>query len=242
MKNLIVLLLGFLTGAAIFFIGLVYNPFIGEQGTSPLSVTDAQTISLAYSGAASDSIVYTNDGESHVQPYPEKVLQLWEAPIRNTSAMATVMRDGRNDAIGLGIKISSLSESTRLIAGEALVDSVWYIYLPNRGVLFIEQTENYWNYFRNIILPAYRNGANTWKGAWWGGLTSGPGVLRTARVTGASGEFANMAMLGFESQTVNVWRVDGGPIAVDGHLLIELPETQVPVAVENREEADVDLE
>ena len=223
MKYIIALLLGLATGAFLFAAGLIYNPFSGARVLSPLSMTDAQTITLSYSVAASDAIVFTNDGESSTKPHPEKVLQLWEAPIRQSWALATVMRDARNETAGYGIKLSSLSESTRLLAGQATVNSVWYVYLPGRGGLFIEQTENYWDYIRNIVLPAYRSAADIWKGTWRGNMTSGPGALGTAKVVGSSGEFANMQTDGVESLAVNVWRVDSGPIAADGTLLIELP-------------------
>ena len=227
MKYLIALIIGILTGAILFCAGLAYNPLISTPGLSPLAVTDFQTVTLTYSGVASDGIVFTNDGESRVHPYPEKVLQLWEAPVRQTSAVVKVLRDGRNQVAGLGIKISSLSEATRLLAGKALVDSVWYVYLPGRGSMFIEQTENYWDYLREIVLPGYRSSANTWKGIWLGNVTAGPGALGTAKVTGSSGEFAGMEMLGVESLSVRTWRVDGGPLAAEGQLLIELPPERI---------------
>lgn len=223
MKYIVILLLGLLTGAAIFAAGLAYNPFISKPGLSPLEVTDSETISLAYSAAPSESIFYTNDGESIIEPHPENVLQLWESTIRQSSAMATVLRDGRNQTVGLGIKISSLSEKTRLLSGRAITDSVWYVYLPGRGAFFVEQSENYWDYLRNVVLPAYRSSANTWKGSWLGNVTNGPNALGTARVTGSSGEFEGMNMLGVESLSVRTWRVEGGPIAAEGRLLIELP-------------------
>ncbi len=223
MKYLIALIIGILTGAALLGVGLAYNPFISKHGLSPLAVTDLPTVTLTYSGVASDGIVFTNDGESRIKPYPEKVLQLWEAPIRQTSASVKVLRDGRNQVAGLGIKVSSLSEATRLFAGRALIDSVWYVYLPGRGSMFIEQTENYWDYLRDIVIPGYRSSANTWTGTWLGNVTAGPGALDTAKVTGGSGEFAGMDMLGVESLSVRAWRVDGGPLAAEGQLLIELP-------------------
>ena len=80
--------------------------------------------------------------------------------------------------------------------------------------MYIEQTENYWDYLREIVLPGYRSSANTWKGAWIGNMTSGPGALSTAKVTGGSGEFAGMDMLGVESLSVRAWRVDGDVFAV----------------------------
>jgi len=227
MKHLIALIVGMLTGVAVFAAGVVYNPFISEQGLSPLSVTDLQTVTLTYSGVASAGIVFTNDGESWNSPYPEKVLQLWEASIRQTSASVKVLRDGRGQAAGLGIKMSSLSEATRLFEGKAIVDSIWYVYLPGRGSMFIEQTENYWDYLRGIVLPAYRSSANTWQGTWLGNLTSGPGALGTAKVTGSSGEFSGLEMLAVESLVVRTWRATGGPLAAEGQLLIELPRETV---------------
>jgi len=227
MKYVIALILGMVTGAVLFGLGLIYNPIASKPKLSPLTVTDAPTITLSFSAVATDGVVYTDNGESRIEPYPPKVLQLWEASIRQTSAAIKVLRDGRNQVAGLGIKISSRSESTRFIAGQAIEDSVWYVYLPGRGSLFIEQTENYWNYFREIIVPAYRSSADTWKGVWLGNMTAGPLALGTAKVTGGSGEFAVMDMLGVESLTVRAWRVEGGPIAAEGQLLIELPRQAV---------------
>lgn len=223
MKYLIVLIIGIVTGVVVFAAGVAFNPFVSKQGLSPLAVTDSQTVTLTYSGVASDGIVFTNDGESRISPYPEKVLQLWEASIRQTSASVKELRDGRGQVAGLGIKMSSLSEATRLFAGKAIVDSVWYVYLPGRGGMFIEQTENYWDYMRGIVFPAYRNSANTWQGNWLGNLTAGPGALGTAKVTGSSGEFSGLEMLAVESLTVRAWRAVGGPLAAEGQLLIELP-------------------
>jgi hypothetical protein len=223
MKYVVVLIAGILTGAALFAVGLAYNPFIGKAALSPLAVTDSQTVTLSYSAVASESVVFTNDGESRISPHPQKIQQLWEAPIRQTYAMATVLRDGRNQVAGLGIKMASAAESTRLFEGKALINSVWYVFLPGRGSFFVDQTENYWDYLRDIVLPAYRSSAGTWKGIWTGNITSGPGALGTARVVGGSGEFDGLEMLGVESLSVRAWRVVGGPLAADGQLTIELP-------------------
>lgn len=224
MKYIVALFLGLLSGAALFVVGLAYNPFVTQWSLSPLDVSNAQTVTLGYSAVASDAIMYTNDGESRINPHPEKVLQLWEAPIRKTSAMATVLRDARNQPTGLGIKFSSASEDTRLFEGRALTNSVWYVYLPGRGGFFIEQSENYWGYLRDIVVPAYRSSADTWKGTWLGNMTSGPGALGTAKVSGSSGDFLDLEMLGVESLSVQAWRVDTGAVAADGQLLIELPQ------------------
>jgi hypothetical protein len=223
MKYLIALVLGLLVGATVFVAGMIYNPFIAKHGLSPLSVTDSEVMTLNFSSVPSNSILFTNDGESQRKPYPEKVLQLWEAPIRQTSAMATVMRDARSQTAGIGVKLSSLSERTRLLQGEALVDSVWYIYLPGRGSLFIEQSENYWTFLREVSLPAYRSSANIWKGAWLDDLTAGPGALGTAAVTGGAGSLQGLKMQGVESLSAQAYSVNDGLISAEGRLLIEMP-------------------
>ena len=223
MKYLVALAVGFLAGAVLAALAVLYNPFLGEQKVSPLTVTDAATLTLNYSAIAADSILTTNNGELRRVPWPKDVLQLWERPIRQSEVVATMLRDGRNRVAGLGIKFSSLSESTRPLRGEAIVDSVWYVYVPGRGSLFIEQRENYWGLLRDVVVPAFRSSSDMWRGNWLGDMTAGPGALQTARVSGGSGEFANHTMIGLETLSVDAWSVAEGPVSSAGRLLIELP-------------------
>lgn len=223
MKYIVSLLLGFVVGVALFAAGLMFNPFIADRSVSPLSVTDAEVMTLNFDNVPAESIVYTNDGESVQAPYPEKVLQLWEAPIRMTSAMATVMRDARNQVAGIGVKFMSNSESTRLLHGEAIVDSVWYVYLPEHGSMFIEQTENYFPLIREVAFPAWRSSANSWRGSWFGDLTAGPGALGTAKVSGGSGRLEGLSMEGVESMTVRAFSADAGLVSADGRLIVAMP-------------------
>ena len=223
MKYLATLFAGIVLGVALFFAGMIYNPFIADRGISPLSVTDAQVMSLAYSRVSSDSIVFTNDGESRQKPHPEKIQQLWEAPVRFTSAMATVVQDARGQAAGIGIKFSSQSERTSLINGKALIDSAWYVYMPGRGSLFIEQSENYWPFLTEVVFPAWKSSANNWKGSWIRDMTAGPGALGTARVTGGNGELQGLATNGVESMSVRAYSADTGHVSAEGRLLIEIP-------------------
>ena len=131
-RHLIALLLGIVAGAAAFLALLYFNPFTSQDNVSPLSVGSNQVMNLTFSPLASDSLVYTNNGETRIKPYPEKVLQLWEATVRRTTAAATVLHDSRGRIAGVGVKFSSDSEATRLMNGEAMVESVWHIYLPGR--------------------------------------------------------------------------------------------------------------
>ncbi len=224
MKYMIALLLGVVAGVALFVVGLVNNPFIGDRGLSPLSVTDSRVMALNFSSVPSDSIVFTNDGESVHPPHPEKVLQLWEAPIRLTSTRATVLRDARDQVAGIGVKFTSQSESTKLLNGEAITNSVWYIYLPQQGSLFVQQTENYWGFLSDVGFTAWRSAGNNWRGTWLGDLTSGPGALGTASVSGGAGELATLETEAVESLTVRAFSADTGFVSAEGRLLIEMPQ------------------
>lgn len=242
MKYVIALVLGFFAGVIIFVVGLVYNPFMADRGLSPLSVTDEEVITLSFSNVPSESIIYTNNGESLQQsrlagalrlwkapirsasaPHPARVLQLWEAPIRSTEAMVTVMRDARNQTAGIGVKFSSDSEKSRLLLGEVIADSVWYLYLPGQGAFFIEQTENYWPFVREVALPAWRSSANSWRGSWLGDMTAGPGALGTAAVSSGSGRVEGIEMNGVESLSVRAYSADIGLVGAEGRLIIEVP-------------------
>ena len=137
--------------------------------------------------------------------------------------MATVMFDARNQPAGIGVKFMSRSESTRLLNGEMIIDSVWYVYLPEHGSLFIEQTENYFPFVREVAFPAWRSSANSWRGNWLGDLSTGPGALGTASVVGGSGRVEGLKMEGVESMTVHAFSSDSGLVSAEGRLIIEMP-------------------
>jgi len=212
------ILLGVVAAAAL----LYFNPLASRNPLSPLSVSNNEILSVGYSAVPTDSIVYTNNGESRIKPYPDTVRELWEAPIRHSDVLVTVVTDSRNEPAGIGIKFSSDSERTRLINGEALVDSAWHIHLVERGSLFVEQTENYWNFLRNIVVPAYWSTANHWKGVWNGNMTVGPGALGTAAVSGGTGEFAGLDSEAVEAVNASAYSVSQGPVAMKGRLTIDV--------------------
>lgn len=232
MRHLIALILGLGVGAAFALAFLYFNPFTAPASLSPLSVSSGQQFSLAYSAVAEDAIIYTNDGESRVRPHPTKVLQLWEAPIRQTDAMVTLLRDGRGETVGFGVKFSSRSERTRVLNGEVLVDSVWHVYLPGQGTLLIEQSENYFGFLREIVVPAQWSSSDSWKGNWHGTITDGPGALGTARVHGGSGAFEDLQTEAIESLSAKAYSNESGPVAIDGTILIEVPVSDNEFAAE----------
>lgn len=223
MKYLISLFIGLVIGVALFVMGLYYNPFVGNPSVSPLAISDLDLVDLSYSLVPSDSIIFTNDGESPVDPYPTKVPQLWEPTVKHTRGFVTTLTDSRGEAVGIGVKFSSNSEKTALLDAEVLVDSVWHVYLPGRGTLFVDQTENFWSYLHDIVVPARLSSGDNWRGSWHGIMSSGPGALGTARVTGSTGLLTDVEAEAVESVSARAYSATSGPVGMNGHLTIALP-------------------
>ena len=217
------LLAGILMGLGLMFGYLYFNPASTSNTLSPLSVTGNEVIRLNYSAVADDALIYTNNGESQIAPHPARVQQLWEVPVRLTTAMVTVLTDSRGEVAGVGVKFSSHSEKTDILNAEVIVDSVWHVYLPARGSLFIEQTENYWNYIRDIVIPARWSSGDNWRGSWLNTITAGPGALGTAAVSGGSGQFRYLDTEGVEMFSAKAYSVQQGPVAMSGEIAIEIP-------------------
>ncbi|HUD97850.1 MAG TPA: hypothetical protein VMO24_09920 [Woeseiaceae bacterium] len=228
MKYVIALLSGMLVGGALFLLLLYHNPFAGNPSLSPLLVSGQKLIELSYSPAPAEAIALTNNGEVSVPPVPHGVDELWEPSVSKTRVLVTQMIDVRGAPAGIGIKFSSDSEQTRLLNADAIVDSAWHIWLPERGSLFVNQTENLWTYLRTVVVPARLSSSDDWRGTWFGITTSGPGALGTGRVTGGSGEFAGFTSEAVESLSARAWSVDGGPVAVTGSLTISLLQAPDP--------------
>ena len=223
MKYAISLVIGIVIGVALFVLGLYYNPFAGNPSVSPLAVSDLELVDLSYSPVASDSIVFTNDGNSHMKPHPAKVLKLLEPTVRRTRVFVTLFTDSRGDPVGLGIKFSSDSEKTSVMDAEVLVNSVWHIYLPERGTFFVDQTENFWAYLHDIVIPARLSSGDQWRGSWHGIISAGPGALGTARITANTGPYADTEAEAIESITARAYSAETGPVGMSGHLTLALP-------------------
>lgn len=231
MKHLLALALGVATGGLSVVAFLLFNPATTES-LSPLAVSDNPQLSLSYSAVPGEAIAYTNNGESRIAPNPERIAQLWEPPVRNTELLVAEMFDSRGRVVGVGVKFASWSEDTRLLSGDALVDSVWHIMLPGKGSMLVAQTENRWNYLRDIVVPAYWNSGDNWKGNWHGTLSAGPGTLGMARVHGGSGQLQSIESAAVEMLSAKAYSTSTGPLAADGQLFIELPRSGPEVAAQ----------
>lgn len=228
MKYLITLLVGIATGAALAAATVYFNPFVSQQSVSPLAVSSGDTLNLGYTGVPSETVLYTNDGEQRVSPFPEGTSELWEHTVHRSRVAVVEMHSSRGLPVGVGIKFSSDSEATDVLNAEALVNSAWHIYLPGRGSLMVGQQENYWTYLRDIVTKARWSSGDSWRGAWSGVMTAGPNAIGTGRVFGGSGEFAGLEAEAVETLTASAYAADRGPVAMDGGLTISLPEAPRP--------------
>ncbi len=223
MKYLVSLVLGLVCGAALLLAALYVNPFTAPA-LSPLAVSDNVLIVLNYSLVPGDSLLFTNDGESVRKPYPLKVQELWEPAVQKTWVTVVELTNIRGESVGVGIKFASDSEKTRLLKGEALVDSVWHIYLPGRGTVLVQQVENYWSLLRDIVVPARWSSSDSWRGNWHSNVSAGPGALGTGKVIGQTGEFAGLTAEAMESIDATMYSALDGPVAMHGSLTIASPE------------------
>jgi hypothetical protein len=202
---------------------VVYHIPAAQKTPAPVDVGDRGQLSLDFSAVVEDTILYTNDGDSAIAPHPRGALELWEPTIDKTSLLVTTLRNMNGESVGLGIKFVSLSEETKILNGEYLANSVWYVYLPGRGTLLVQQSEDYFEFMRDIVVTAHWSSANSWRGNWRGMLTSGPDPLGNARVYGGSGEFRDVETEAIETLTASAYSAVDGPVAVEGRLLLELP-------------------
>ncbi len=220
MKYVVSLVFGLVCGAALLLAALYFNPFVARQSLSPLAVSDNVLVVLNYSLVPTDSLLFTNDGESVRKPFPLKVQELWEPAVQKTWVTVAELINVRGEPVGVGIKFASPSEKSRPLRGEALVDSVWHIYLPGRGTLLVQQVENYWSVLRDIVVAARWNSSDSWRGSWHGGITVGPGALGTGKVFGQTGEFSGLSAEAMESINAMVYSALDGPVAMQGSLTI----------------------
>ncbi len=220
MKYGISLMLGFFAGAALAAVLAFYNPLHPAPVASLSGDRAGEMMTFTYAATPDDSLLYTNSGEGRVRPQPELTQKLWEPAIEQTTAFVTVLEDTQGDVAGIGIKFISLSEDTSLLKGRVATNSAWHIYAVGRGSLFVEQTENYWSYLKNVVLAAYRSSGDNWVGSWRGQLTSGPSAHATARVFGASGIFSGLETEASESLKARAYALDRGPVAAEGQINI----------------------
>lgn len=219
MKHVVALVSGMLAGSVVFLLLLYHNPFSDTHHVSPLAVSDVPLVALSYPAAPGEAIAWLDNGETRIEPRPSGIADLWEPTITSTRILVTRFTD-KGAVVGIGIKFSSDSESSRLLNAQVLVDSAWHIYLPDSGSLFIGQVENLWPYLRNVVLPARWSSADSWRGNWYGITTSGPLALGTGTVAGGSGRYSGVTSEAVEALSARAYSAAEGPVAMTGTLTV----------------------
>lgn len=187
MRYLFALLLGFLAGVAVVAAVVYYNPATATNESVITRTTDGVNLELLYGSQSGDALAYTNSGSSHWPRVPAAVADLWHPALVGVHVAVHPLQNGRGEPVGVGVKFFQLSEDTRLLRGEVLVDSAWSVMLPGAGSLFVEQDENYWPFVRAVGLPAWLDGNKRWQGEFRSELTVGPRGTLEGVVVGASG-------------------------------------------------------
>lgn len=220
MKYMRALILGFVVGIALFLTAFYFNPFSLQSPLSPLSVSNSRLAEYSYSRIPEETLVFTNNGETRTPTHPDRIQELWEPAVKDTSAFVTILRDTAGKPAGIGVKISSWSEDSELLRARPILNSDWHLFVPQFGTAYIEQTENLWSFLRAVAIPATIT--RSWQGNWHGVVTNGPNALQTARLYGGSGAIQDLQSEAAEIIHVESYSANDGPTQSDGRLTLDI--------------------
>ena len=220
MKYVVSLLLGFVLGAAMVAAALYYNPLTRENVRVPLTAAAGASLEFFYGSKDGDTILRTNHSRRLLARVPEDIPDLWEPALKGVSVWLTVLRDVDRLPVGLGLRMSALSEDTRLLTGDVLLDSAWNVHLPGRGSFFIDTVDDVWPLARAVVLPAWRAPDKQWRGSFSTDLTVGPSPTHVGHMVGSSGDFQGLAGDSRESISLSAFSLQEGRTDMHGSLLI----------------------
>lgn len=223
MKYVLALVAGILVGTILFALLLYLNPLASRSIVSPLAVAPSGSqMELVFSAAPADSIASTGSAMWGSPPHPAALQTLWEPTIRDTRVFVSLLNNSRGQLAGVGVKFSTIAEETGVLNGTYPVLSVWHLWLAGRGGLMISQTENHWQLLRDVMLPAWLSSADSWRGSWFGILTTGPNAIGTGRVVGGSGALGGISGESVEAMNARAYAHPQGPISMEGRLTVSL--------------------
>ena len=214
---------GIFVGIILFLQVIYFNPLTGRDSVSPLTLSTQQILELHFSIAWDDNPLVAIAEKNREVVSTAATAKFSEPTLRDTTVLLTILKNTTNNVAGLGIKMLSKSETTSLIKGEVLANSIWHIYLPARGTIMIDQIENYWAYIRDIVIRAHLASDKSWHGTFHRITTTGPEPQGTANVSGGNGLFENFPTIASESLTVAHYLAGTGPVTADGNLKIVIP-------------------
>lgn len=185
MKYVVSFLAGLILGSAVVVAGLWLNPF-ADRNAGPRLEPSAEV----FYRTAEDTLLRTSAPGDPLAPIPGNVPDLWAPALASTEARLVVLQDQDGAPAGLGMRFATLSEATRPLTGDLLVNSVWNVHLNGRGSLFVAAVDNLWPFARGVVLPAWHAEDRRWQGRFSDALTVGPAADRSGLVTGGSGAYA----------------------------------------------------
>lgn len=224
MKYVAALLAGILTGALLLVSLLYFNPLASRTAVSPLSVASGRQLQFVFGTSAPGAVATIGSGPTAAAPHPDSAQRLWEPAIEHTAILVAPLRTSRGLPAGVGVRFSTVAEEAGLLNGVYPVNSAWQLWLPEHGGAMVAQTENRYGLLRNVVVPAWLDSADSWRGTWIGIMTRGPNALGTGRLVGGSGSLAGVTGETVEALHVRAWSVDRGPVDAEGRLTLALPE------------------
>lgn len=187
MKTLIAFAVGIALGLAA-AAGLVYlNPLYAQNDPVPINANADWSLTISTDGHFGGALVHTHSESLPLPRVPADVEELWHPAHKGVHAFVHAFENQSGELVGVGVKFAAISEESRVLPTQLLLDSDWSVLLPGAGSFFVSQTENYWPFTRAVILPAMKNNQRQWAGTFEGDTTVGPSGTLEAIMIGASG-------------------------------------------------------
>ncbi len=218
MRIVLVTIVGFLFGCALVLVALYYNPLTADSGV--IVSLDARV--LTYRSPFTEGLAVTHGGQSRLPVQPPLIPALWENTIKNSMLSVVVLHDEENVPVGIGSRVSQLSESTEMLTRGVLVDDDWLVTIPGEGSFFIQADSNLWPFLRDTLIPVWYLD-RSWQGPKSYRPTAGPADGGAAIVAGATGRFANREGTAVESYQISDFNQAVGPGRMDVRLFLRMP-------------------
>ncbi len=176
-------------------------PAFGQSGT-------VESFFLTADLDGGGDVVAITGGTAMLDAFPEGIPALAEPHIEHGLALLTMLSDADGKVVGFATELEAMHEDTSVLAGKIMTHTYWTLILPERGSIFLYQTENNWKIMREIIGPARETG-ETWRGELVGLNTNGPLPNGHGIIVGGTGEFAGIEGTYIEIGTLKGYKPPG---------------------------------
>ena len=223
MKYLLSALFGLLIGAAGAGAVLYFNPLTAEHAP----VTDHFDGAWHYV-LPQDALTFVRGAGTYLPDESAPVGELWERSLRRSALLGLRLRDADGTASAIASRLLAGSRDSDLLLRGLLVADHWLVTVPGEGSVFVRAQSNVWPLLKDTVIPV-RYLDRPWEGPVEIKPTSGPHSTRAGLAIGATGRFASV-----RGEAAEVYRLSGiAPLAADGELLIDLPETLTTTAAQD---------